>query len=449
MEYPIDYDDFSDFEDESEFIANDIRNRLNQNLTMNPEGLSANNLINPGQNVGIAEGQINMPLVCPDGFFSAPIVYYDIIIPGGTAGNQVIQAYFQQQNNPPLLEHCDEYYLSIIRFSLPGNTIPLLIFPILNGQSNPLMSSLSVTMSYNQYSVTVPLTFYPGANNVPIPPAPIPFQDYASPFYFVYSYQHMLDMYNIALADALSSLNAVVPGGLPAGALIKAPYFYYNQANGLIDLYTTADTAMGNTNYYAQTLPYYNVPEQTPNTVCIFTDPLGFNYFTGMQALNYFSTSQVATYQFLVKDNNNNHGTATGDLILYQEFPSWGNWTSLATIDFSTTQIPIDIEFVPVSNTNSNQILGNTAFKPILTDFVPDTSLGPGAARSRFVYNPTAEYRLVNMNSKASLSAVDLTIFWTDKFGVSHPYLIAADESLTVKFMFIRKDFYHGREEYY
>ncbi len=57
------------------------------------------------------------------------------------------------------------------------------------------------------------------------------------------------------------------------------------------------------------------------------------------------------------------------------------------------------------------------------------------------IYNPNAEYRLIDMNSYMNLNRVDIIVYWKDKFGNIHPFELKPGNDARVKIMFRRKDF--------
>ena len=57
------------------------------------------------------------------------------------------------------------------------------------------------------------------------------------------------------------------------------------------------------------------------------------------------------------------------------------------------------------------------------------------------VYNPGAEYRLIDMHSSMNLHKVDLVVHWKDTFGNIHPFELRPGCAANVKILFRRKDF--------
>ena len=55
------------------------------------------------------------------------------------------------------------------------------------------------------------------------------------------------------------------------------------------------------------------------------------------------------------------------------------------------------------------------------------------------IYNPSPEYRLIDMNSYMNLNRVDIIMYWKDTFGNIHPFELSPGNSASVKIMFRRK----------
>ena len=117
--------------------------------------------------------------------------------------------------------------MAVARFELPGHYIPIHIMPIQDGQSDVNLSVYSITLEYNNTTVQTYLEFYPTNSDATPPDDPSDGQD-ISEYYFVYTYQHLLDMLNTAFETSLAGL------GHPA-ADITAPKMTYS---GITKLFT-------------------------------------------------------------------------------------------------------------------------------------------------------------------------------------------------------------------
>ena len=57
------------------------------------------------------------------------------------------------------------------------------------------------------------------------------------------------------------------------------------------------------------------------------------------------------------------------------------------------------------------------------------------------VYNPAAEYRLLDMHSSMSLNRIDIIVYWKDTFGNIHRFELHPGCSTKLKLLFRRKHF--------
>ena len=85
------------------------------------------------------------------------------------------------------------------------------------------------------------------------------------------------------------------------------------------------------------------------------------------------------------------------------------------------------------SGNNSNLLQSITDFS-IAVD-------GNNQYRPMVVYNPAAEYRLIDMHSSMNLNRIDIIVYWKDTFGNIHPFELHPGCAANVKILFRRKDF--------
>ena len=92
---------------------------------------------------------------------------------------------------------------------------------------------------------------------------------------------------------------------------------------------------------------------------------------------------------------------------------------------------------------SNNSLTGsgnNSNLLSAITDFTIAVD-GNNQYRPIIKYNPSAEYRLVDMNSVMNLHTVDIIVYWKDTFGNIHPLELHIGCSASVELLFRRKDF--------
>jgi hypothetical protein len=56
-------------------------------------------------------------------------------------------------------------------------------------------------------------------------------------------------------------------------------------------------------------------------------------------------------------------------------------------------------------------------------------------------YQPSSEYRLIDIQSDLPISSIQVSVFWKDANGFLHPFYLDGGQSGNIKLMFRRKDF--------
>ena len=355
----------------------------------------------------------------------------------------------------PILLNCSEYYCSVIRFTIPLDQVPLLICPIVPNQANsnltPLIIGIQNGLDNIPGSYFSSNLIYFADNNFPPPPQNQPVQ-VITPYYFINSYQILVNMINTALATSyvVSGLAAANPGLLP-------PYFEYNPVTDLFSLivpaFLTGQIAPppGFPRIYMNdalaTFLFSFVLKSNVTNESSNIHPFGNDYF--------FILERSISYQFYPPGVTVPATTAPPNLpaiSLYykytQEYSIIEYWTSLRKIIIISNTIPVKNEYVPATNNVNNAGIsdqsGVNVSYPILTDFVPNISSTAGDSRSIAYYVPQSQYRLVDLISTNPLQKIDIRIFWQDREGNLYPLLLSLFQQASLKIGFFKKNLYNG-----
>jgi len=143
---------------------------------------------------------------------------------------------FQETRSSPLIGDISKYMFSIIRFTMDGagKDLPLFIPNINDSQPDINQTTYSITLEYTVYYVHPTtaaneshlfraqrfIVYRPETVNAPLPNPPnsqnskgeFLGQDLRGRYYFVYTYQHWLDLVNEAFNSAFYDTLAAVPG---------------------------------------------------------------------------------------------------------------------------------------------------------------------------------------------------------------------------------------------
>lgn len=344
----------------------------------------------------------------------------DVFNNGPIFNHDPILAKYDQTESQTIINDPSEYFLSVIRFQIPGNLIPLYFEVGYFDGINPNRTSKSVSMSIGGGP---PLTqtfliYVPHNQTLPVPTLPITVNNIQ--YYALSSYQQIVDEINVGLASAFAGLT--VPVLVPP---LAAPYMQYNSTTQLFSL-------VADQRYVANNIAiYFNSDLYDLFLPTFETFFYGYDNFTG------------GDYQILIKNNNNNSSTVGGInyYTMTQESKSINNITDFRTIVLTVNNVPIRYESIPSSTQAAQSIQSN--FLPILTDFIPALTNTANEIQTELVYYPTAEYRLVDLVGSNPINNVQLQVFWGNRYDQLFPLYIPAHYSASIKLLFRNKSLYN------
>lgn len=369
-------------------------------------------------------------------------VYYNITIPYSPDSLGNSPAIYQEQLNQPIVYDPSSYYLSVVRFQVSGNFIPLFIARIqefeTTGNTDINKTIYSFTLEYNNnFSPQTFVEFIPTNGEAQVPTTTNPV-NYNTGYYNVFNYTDFLTMCNVALQTAFNA----IPGGAPMGSV--APYFIYDPITLRISL--IAQEA-----FYNQG-PHGTQPAIAP--INIYFNSNASRFFDAIPIdILAFNNSNGTDARFNVQNlYDSNWYTPSGPVIastpitqtlieMTQQYNILGNWNSLKSIQLISNLLPINREFTPTGNINSGIITS----KGILADFVPLISDGP-EARSSIEFISSGPWRLIDMFGNIPITKVDLQFVWTDELGNSFIIYLPENQQATCKLLFQKKSLFLGRK---
>ena len=391
-------------------------------------------------------------------------VYFDITVSNfkSTTSQPPVFA-FNEQRTMPFISNPQEYYLSILRFTMETGSLPLFIPSIEPNQADVNRTIYSFTLEY-----TDPLTlvvYSSGQQFVQWIPqdlsAPVPLppslnvnlvQNNTTGYYNCYSYSYWIYLIDLALEAAFAALALAVAGGGGTMLTSYAPFLNWD---------TTANQAALYADEQGYTVDQGGV---LVDTIRIYCNAPTFTLFNSFPAtyLGYSGITQGKNYQLIIPNIGAvNLITITPvqpppippavsityrAIVLYQEYSTIANWSPITALVFTSNTLPIQSNQVstPVVFDNAEEVRfsgNNSNIANILTDMVSSD----GQYRPNMVYVPSAEYRLITMYGNRPLSNVDLNIFWRTKTGQLIPYKINSGESVTIKLAFLKKTAFHSK----
>lgn len=309
-------------------------------------------------------------------------IYYNIRINAQLLNKE--PATFNINRVQPVLDNPSDYEISVVRYSLPLTSVPLIVF-----KDNKW--SLSLKIGTNEY--TEFLQWIPNTD--------------VFDFRYIYIVQDLIDMMNVALSTAFTNLS-----GANTITSTAPPFFSFSSVTNLITLHVPQSYLADGIFVYSNASLYYKM-----NT---FQD-----YYE-----NYAEDSQL-NYRFVIKDLFNNNVTYDG-IDYYtstQQYATIGAMSDLKGILFETNSIPV-----------ARQLDGaqKNITQNLLTDFEPQQSnkwFGGGLLQ----YFPRGPIRFIDLLSTHPLNRIDLVIKWTSKDNETYPYYLQGEQSATIKIMFRKK----------
>ena len=347
---------------------------------------------------------------------------------------------FSETRNVPFLEgDSSQYFCSIVRFSIQtGSGLPVFIPRIEDPTVDKNMTIYRITLAYSTIEVTVPVMYNPGeaATNL-LTSGQYVDRELGSDYYYVKSYRDFIDMVNAAFGTAFAALTARGP---PVSASTQ-PFLEFDPITYKCIL-------------NAETL-WFN-PAVNASPVKIYFNSRLHELFTGLRS-TFISNAGDKNYRIDVKDPFGilqkiitlGNGTKYTYVQMHQEISSVALWNPVASIVFCSTMLPIVPTQTSKPNVISNQSNNmssdgnNSNLTTILSDFEIAVD-GTNQYRPFILYAPSAEYRLLDLQSGQDLNRVNIQVFWKDHFGNLNPLRIPPGCAAHMKLMFRRKDFYHA-----
>jgi len=373
-------------------------------------------------------------------------VYYDITISNlQNTTTSPPTLYFNETRNSPFVLDPQSYYLSIVRFTLDTNTLPIIspdIQPAPN--SNVNLTSYSITLEWENpvapFQVFTQQTFlvYIPQNQQAIVPSPPSqtlngLQNNETGYYDIFNYQYWIQLVNNTFQQCYNALNAqVVAAGLALPSAFAPVMSWDTQGNIAI---LNADQA--------------GYDDTASNYIKIYFNPSLFNLFS--------SFPFIIESNDVVPDGKNARIIMSGfgganvvqfppvaptyiALQIVQEYSTIALWTPITSIVFTSNTLPI------VSNQVSAPLLffngkrfqsggNNSNIAQIITDFVAND----GIYKPNIVYIPSAQYRLVDLVGNSPLYNLDIEVFYKNRVGEFIPVRLGSGGTATIKILFTRK----------
>lgn len=385
------------------------------------------------------------------------LIYYNATV---INGNQtVVESYphpickFQEMRDQPICDDPSTRYMSVMRATVDGPNLdlPLFLCPIELNQTNINLSIYTITLTLNkkvasvetQYTYQSPMIWQPENITTQVPPTPtnpLLFQSYNSAYYYAYTYNHVVSLFNQAI---LTAYNAILE---EAGSLTtQVPYIRYDPKTNLFSLYFDS-SGYGITN--AQFEESTDIEQWTfwgNSDFYTLFNAFASNLYPGDDSMDGENCQYLAYNDLGLNLYTYNYITY---YVMTQDYPSVNNgmWSPVDAVVLTTTLIPSLSEStgqpLNAGGSNNASLTTQNAFQPIMTDIAVPQTAGAQDYKSQIYYAPQGNFRYTSMsNSTAPINNIDLQLFWRNRNDLNlYPMTMPAGSSMTVKLLFKKKN---------
>jgi len=362
---------------------------------------------------------------------------------------------FNQIRATPYLLHPEEYYLTVIRFTIETPNFPLFVPLAIVGQNDVNKTVYNITLTYGNKPYKEAVIWIPQDETIPKPSGPVKQADVspANPYYYCYSYQHFANCVNNSFKAAIARINTDIGMGT-----LTPPYLQYDALTnlftlgGAVNIYRTKrdGSLLGSVGIYFNA-ELYNIFASFPyiytagNAVVVSGNNLQMDYQLLLTTGTDTPTSSTQQYITNIRVNNLNT-TAVNDVISVQEYQTLSLWCPIKSLIFKTNLLSTAPEIMATpavyedGDTNINGAKQNADILNIMIDYVPQLDKGT-EYKPYIFYQPSGEYKLTDLYGKTPVDAIDISVFWKDSFGNLIPFTLSASSSATIKILFRKKRF--------
>lgn len=369
--------------------------------------------------------------------FKQDNLYYNVEFLGNNSvPNQ--QMIYDTTLNESIVDNSLDYYATIVNFAIPLTCVPIMIMPMLPNGGVTENSTLTITFVVNGVArPTQIVKFVPEqlTKYKPIGGQTNPNEMIITPYYYLYSYDSLINMLNTTLLSAFADQQSAFPLILQS-TQGTAPMFVYNKESQLISLIVHRSYAT-------------NVTQANTVTIQINNDLLTYLEGFCFKKVERLTTFLETFSEFNIYTRNENYyqqATIPYPLIpavgnqyieMKQSYNNMAQWSDLKKIIIVSNSLPVAGESIQ-RGTNINNVV-NTQY--VLSSFTPETS-SAGEQRGVIYYNPSGQYRLLDIISDIDIRRIDITIYWEDFKNNWYVMDLFPNDNATVRLGFFKKDLY-------
>ena len=366
----------------------------------------------------------------------------DVVNNSTTTSNPLI---FNETRNMPFLSSSDNYFCSVVRFTLQtSNSLPVFIPDIRLGQDDVNQTVYAITLALTRTSDGLTkirskyVSYQPLDTTQPSPTSPTTQLGNSLPYYFIYNVNDWVDMLNKTLQILTTQLRDDFTAPTPAPPFLP-PFVSYDISSGLftinkdnnVDFVGSGGTYSLNIYFNAR---LYNILPFSSQQLTTPADPA----FNTVYKLNIFNKSH-ANITSLYGNETTNHYVS-----LQTEFSPLPMMNPIRSIFFKSLTLPIQPTLTQPPKAYTDITISDSGGLPAISNILTDFEV-PVSAQNNYngelIYQPQAEYRFLDMNSSFNLNKIDLQAGWTDKYGNAFQLYLQAGCCASLKLLFRHKRF--------
>lgn len=355
-------------------------------------------------------------------------IYYDIqVFNKRSSDGPALQLEFNESRNSAFVNKASDYELSIIRFQTDTTSLPSYFVQIQPNQGNRNLTVYSVTFERvdalgNIIAVSQQYIIWsPENKNAPIPLSPTQTQnleqDDLTDYYYGNSMTHFVNLLNNALKVA-----ALAVGGSSGNFFIV-----WNTETSKLEIYAER-AVFGDQLTTGKTNIYFNRELQS-----LFST-LSYERFT--------TATNGRFYRLIFPDLILLYKTIQTVICIsnIQEFSTISNISPVSSIVFTTSTLPIVANQLssPIISVNG-QLVGAASNSNFLS-IISDLQVNDQFYKPNILYNPSAEYRFLDLISSQPINNIDIRCWWKTKTGNFKPFYLFSGMSATMKLLFRKKE---------
>jgi len=296
-------------------------------------------------------------------------IYIDLLLSNSiqTHSNSRVAVSFSQSQSQPVLKSTNGYKLSIIRFSLDTQTLPIFI-PTMQSKDTTIYS---ISMTLNGVTIQKFMKFEPQNLN------PVDIDEY----YYIYNYQYLIYLVNQCFISCAAELDDV----------LYSPRMDFDNDTQKCSI--NIDTSM------------YGYNEE--NKINIYMNDAMAQLFFSLPMMNVNKNYDGLDYQLNNLISNNNS-------IMTQNYSTINFWNPVNSIVFTSNLLPIyESTTLPIQIYREGLLTNNSSnynFLNIVTDFI-----GNDLLFVPFLQYAPSIYRYISLKPNNYIKDIDLQLMWINK----------------------------------